>query len=343
MNGRVCFLVLLSVALLAVRVHAQEFDDDGEAGVYGYTSIDYDPNTNVVTAYSETDVYGEALYFYQAEVQLSSNGRYLDEVSPNPSDSSVSATIIYQGAAGNTYQAFGEHEVELTAKWLGGADYEWDEDDDAFGFIEWEYYGIEDPWQFPFTVLDSDEEPEVSVVDLGETFDTAQTSIPASCGTGDQRNTIIQEYVSLGTVYFPQCPEFTQTLVDPNFTFAELNTGSYSWAILRSYFISEMDSLEGLAPGFGVDSAYRNPAKEKAISTANGQKYWPTGSRHMYGDAVDVATTQSTWQTYHDDGKQLGACVETIFSQGGSYAHAHLDWRDLATVGPTFTGCPRGW
>jgi hypothetical protein len=322
--------------------HAQEIDDEGEAGVYGYTSIDYDPNTNVVTAYSETNVYGEALYFYQAEVQLNSNGHYMNEVSPNPTDSSVSATISYQGTAGNTYQAVGQHEVELTSKYLAAADYEYYDEDDAFGFIEWQYYGIDVPWQFPFTALDSDNVPEVGVVNLGQTYETVQTSIPASCGISDERTAMIQEYVMYDTPYFPQCAEFTNALVDQYFTFAQLNTGDYTWAILRNYFISKLDALEGLDPGFNVNSAYRDPSKEYAVAIAAGGTYVP-GSRHQYGDAVDVATTSSTWQTYQTDGHQLGACVEPPSVQGGLYAHAHLDWRDLATVGPTYTGCPTGW
>jgi len=342
MRSKLCSFVLLSAALLAVRAPAQEYDgDQGEPGVFGYTSIDFDPDTNVVTAYSETDVYGEALYFYQAEVQLWSNGNYEVNLSPNPTDSSVSATISYQGAAGNTYQATGAHTVELTAKFLPAAEYEYDEDDDAFGFLSWPSYDIESPWVFPFTVLDSNDPPEIDVVTLGQTYDSAVTTIPASCGNGDQRNTIIQEYVTLATVYFPQCSEFTQTLSDPHFTFKELNTGNYSWAILRSYFISELDALNVLSPGFGVNSAYRNPAKQKAIDIANGQKYWNTGSRHMYGDAVDVATTQSNWTQYQGWGHQLSACVEPSSMSG--YGHAHLDWRDQATLGPTFTGCPKYW
>jgi hypothetical protein len=186
------------------------------------------------------------------------------------------------------------------------------------------------------------EEPDVGVIDLGETHDTAETSIPASCGTGDQPNSIIQEYVCYNTPYFPHGSEFTQTLSDPNFTFAQLNTANFSWAILRSYFISNMDSLEGLSSGFGVNSAYRDPAKEYQVAASFGGRYAP-GSRHLHGDAVDVATTHSTWTTHQTDGHQLGACVEPVSYQGGSYADAHLDWRGLATVGPTYTGCPTGW
>jgi hypothetical protein len=153
---------------------------------------------------------------------------------------------------------------------------------------------------------------------------------------------MIQEYVAHNTPYYPQCLEFTQTVTDPNFSFAQLNYGTYSWAILRSYFLANLDSLKGLKP-FTITSAYRNPVKESSAATSAGGKYY-AGSRHQYGDAVDVASNSSNWQGYHDAGKQLGACVEPIKVQQNSYAHAHLDWRTKATVGPTVgSTCPQPW
>jgi len=340
-NNLYILACLVIASISALPTHAQEFDDQGEVGIYGYTSIDFDPSTNVVTAYSETDVYGEALYFYLASVVLTSNGVTSQQTAQVPSDSSVSTTLDYQGSTGNTYTATGQHEVVMTSKWLGGADSEYYKDDDAFGFIAWQFYDISNPWEFPFTTLESAEAPELGPTTLGETYDTAQTSIPASCGTGDQRNTIIQEYVTYNTVYYPQCAEFAQSVTGSAFTFQQLNSGNYSWAILRSYFIPKLNSLESSAP-FTVRSAYRNPAAESVAATNNNGRFVP-GSRHMYGDAVDIVTTQSTWSTYQTYGHQLGACVEPTSVQGGSYTHAHLDWRDLATVGPTYTGCPKNW
>ncbi len=206
--------------------------------------------------------------------------------------------------------------------------------------MNWALYDIYNPWEYPFTAFNEDTtvDPDLS---LGTTYDSATTSIPASCGVGDEGTAMIQEYVTYNTPYVPQCGEFSETLTDPYFTFAQLNSSQYSWAILRQYFITEIDALHGLAT-VTVDSAYRNPAKEYTVSIANGGVYH-SASRHQYGDAIDAGTTQSTWLTYQADGHQLDACVEPISVQGGSYAHAHLDWRTQATVGPTYLSCPRGW
>ena len=75
-----------------------------------------------------------------------------------------------------------------------------------------------------------------------------------------------------------------------------------------------------------------------------GAKYYP-GSRHQFGDALDIGTNASTLQGFHDAAKQVGgACVEPVAVQGGSYAHCHADWRTQATVGPTVgSACKPGW
>jgi hypothetical protein len=83
--------------------------------------------------------------------------------------------------------------------------------------------------------------------------------------------------------------------------------------------------------------------QSNSLAVLQGNKYHP-GSRHQYGDAVDVGTTTiSMWDTFHADGKQLGACVEPRVYQGNSYTHAHLDWRTQATVGPHYSYCPSNW
>ncbi len=85
MNGKLFLYALISImGFLTARASAQEFDDEGETGAYGYTTIYYDPTTNVVTAYAETELYGNATYFYQAQVLLSSNGNWSESESPNP-------------------------------------------------------------------------------------------------------------------------------------------------------------------------------------------------------------------------------------------------------------------
>ncbi len=229
-----------------------------------------------MTAYSETDLYGNATYYYLAKVELQSNGLEYTAESPNPSTTWANAYIYYQGAAGNTYTATGVHTAVVAAKWIDQSD------DDFYGLINWEYYDIVDPWQFPFTAFSPDT-IDYAPIPLGSTYDTAETTIPATCG--DQRDTIVQEYVAYGTPYYPGCSEFTQTLVDQYFSFGQVNSGNYSWAILRSYFMSNMDSLEALAP-FTVNSAYRNPQRNTK---------WPqrmgVGISHLVGTNTEMLWT----------------------------------------------------
>ena len=108
----------------------------------------------------------------------------------------------------------------------------------------------------------------------------------------------------------------------------------------------QLDSVESKitqdALPFTINSAYRNPAKEYATATAQGGVYY-AGSRHQYGDAVDLNTTSTTWATFQTVGHQYKACVEPINIQKGSYAHAHLDWRTLATTGVHYVSCPKNW
>lgn len=35
-------------------------------------------------------------------------------------------------------------------------------------------------------------------------------------------------------------------------------------------------------------------------------------SRHMFGDAADIASNAGSWQALHDAGKNCGACVEPL-------------------------------
>jgi hypothetical protein len=313
---------------------SQEFNDIGETGAYGYTTISYNPTTNMVIAYSETDLYGYSDYYYQADVQLQSNGRFAESQAPVPGVTWAKVTLTYQGSAGNTYTASGQHSAFVTIKYMG-ARY-----NDQFGFAQWLAFDTFSPMQFPFTAFSADTSNN-AFIPLGTTYDYASATIPAACGSGDERTSMVQEYVSYRTPYFPKCSEFTQSITDPNFTFSQLNYGNYSWAILRSYFMSDIDVLKGLTP-FSINSAYRNPAKESAVSVQSGGKYHP-GSRHQYGDALDVASNSGNWVNYQTLGKQLKACVEPINVHGGSYAHAHLDWRTQATLGPVSKSCPPGW
>lgn len=102
MNKASIFLLLICVFSLEKLVHAQEYDDLDETGFYGYTTIYYNPTSLNVTAYSETDLYGSSSYYYEAAVQVTSNGRSYSAQSPNPNTTYASASVVYQGTAGTT-------------------------------------------------------------------------------------------------------------------------------------------------------------------------------------------------------------------------------------------------
>ena len=321
-------LTLIPFAVLQ-RGGAQEYSDSEGTGIYGYTSIDYDPDTKVVTAYSETYSVGASSYYYFMAVHLESSG--CSASAESKIESTVAAQCTFQGSPGNTYNAYGEHTVGFFVETDEGYA-------DPDGLSLWPEYDIDDPWSFPFTSFGTEEYPGQPETEVGETYDAAITTIPAACG--DQRDTIVAEYESYGTPYFPECDNFTQDTEDPVYTFELLNQGTYSWAILTDYFILDLHELAALN-SFTNSSAYRNPAREYAVSVANGGTYHP-GSRHQYGDAIDVKSTEATWGTYQTDGHQTGACVEPEEVQN-SWAHTHLDWRKEATYGQTWSSCPHGW
>lgn len=334
---RTKFLLMLALIAATLSPHyllAQEYSDIGETGFYGYTTIYYDPTSLDVTAYSETDLYGASTYYYEARVQVTSNGYQYTDQSPNPNTTYASASVVYQGTAGQTYTATGTHSAVIAFKYIGLAD------DDYYGADQWLEYDIDTYYQYPFTAFSPDTYDNGAPIDLGTTYDTAEATIPATCG--DQRTTIIAEYTTYHAPYFPQCSEFTQTSPDPSITFAQFNSSTYSWAIIRSWMIPHLDQVHSTITQdsftFTINSAYRNPAKEYSI---NGGRY--TGSRHIYGDAVDLATTSTNWATFQAIGHANQACVEPTSVQGGSTAHSHMDWRTFATIGPTTASCPKGW
>ena len=147
-----------------------------------------------------------------------------------------------------------------------------------------------------------------------------------SCG--NPRDAIIAEYAQYGVAFTPTCADFTQTAHSAHFSFAELNSGDYTWAIIGG---SLLNGLECVRTGNGntpliINSGYRNPAHNANIPGAAPQ------SRHMFGDAADIASNAGTWQALRNAGKNCGACVEPQNVSGTG--HVHVDWRG---------GCPQGW
>lgn len=153
---------------------------------------------------------------------------------------------------------------------------------------------------------------------------------PPTCG--DERDQLIQEYTDYGvTNLHPTCSDFTQTAHSEHFTFAELNWGTYSWAIIRQRLL---DGLEAMRTEYGgpltITSGYRNPAKDATFTNPPNQ--YPNG-QHRFGLAADISSNSLTWLPLSQAGKRAGACVEPLAMSG--FAHVHVDWRS--------GGCPDNW
>ena len=155
------------------------------------------------------------------------------------------------------------------------------------------------------------------------------------------------QYVSPKTPFVPACSTFTQTSGSVDFPFDQLNTGDYpNWAILRSVLFAGLDTMQqacwnqiGPAPApvcnftFTITSGYRNPA-DNASTPHSGHN-----SRHMFGDAADIATfkNQTTWNVVRAIAKSntVNGCVEP--QNISTLNHVHVEWPDMASLTSSFT------
>ncbi|HEX8197645.1 MAG TPA: D-Ala-D-Ala carboxypeptidase family metallohydrolase, partial [Pyrinomonadaceae bacterium] len=137
-----------------------------------------------------------------------------------------------------------------------------------------------------FSALTNPRVLDQPVINLGSTEYTSSGNCAPPCG--DERDTIIREYRTHGVALKPACPDFTQTRGSERFPFSVLNTGDYSWALIREpltiyftdYGLAQWD-FESVGLQMNVNSAYRNPSRNSRVGGA-------TASRHMYGDAADI-------------------------------------------------------
>jgi hypothetical protein len=169
---------------------------------------------------------------------------------------------------------------------------------------------------------------EVGSEPSGYAIDNVSFNAPQT-KCGDTRDALIQEYATYKVAFNPICSDFTQSASAVNYSFAQLNWGTYSWALVRQPLTTAYP-----APGLGswvtyigsvhtINSAYRNPAHNAAVGGA-------PASRHLFGDAVDLQNVTRT-QSEHD---QLAAAA---MSAGADYIEpvtgpcklgcVHADWR----------------
>src|SRR5205814_825884 len=171
----------------------------------------------------------------------------------------------------------------------------------------------------------------------------SSASAGAVVGCGDNRGWLINEYnnPNYSADFVPGCADFTQS-GSTYFAFTEYNTSDIQrnefpdWAIVRGSLSSGADCARSNYGGpLNINSAYRSPATNNAIDPS------APGSRHIHGDAVDLATDATTWDAVASAGAGEGAgcgspCLEP---RADTFpGHVHFDWRNAAGV-----SCPAGW
>jgi hypothetical protein len=173
----------------------------------------------------------------------------------------------------------------------------------------------------------------------------AYMTIYAASGCGDQRDAIIQEYVSWQVDLSPQCSWFNNgTAHSTHFTNSNMRPGEtyYSWSLIKQPLTVAASSGYGLdrwvdiymaqhtqAPARAIVSGYRSPNHNAQVSD------YKKTSRHMHGDAIDLANATHTYQEYID---LRNAAMDAGTNAGASYVEpwtgkcgsecVHADWRN---------------
>ena len=138
-------------------------------------------------------------------------------------------------------------------------------------------------------------------------------------GCGDERGDMIEEYEDKGVSWTPDCSDFTQSESSTHFSFSDLNSGTYSWAVIDNDLEDGVDDVYDDYGSIDINSGYRSPIKNNQVGGA-------TNSRHVYGDAVDIDSDSSTWDDIAASAySAAGGCIEPKADSGTG--HVHSDWR----------------
>lgn len=104
----------------------------------------------------------------------------------------------------------------------------------------------------------------------------------------------------------------------PNFVLSEfMQEWKGRYAIYQPHVVDYLQDIRNSIGGsLIINSGYRSVAYNASVGGA-------TNSRHMYGDAADVATSAASFQAVSDLCYQLGAGYVDIYT-----GHVHCDWRN---------------
>lgn len=325
MNRRLLFVLAGCIAALPAVAQEGNF-----GGMYAYTSVDYDPDTNTATAYSETDLDSSLPAYYHPGVILSivdQNGNYNYTWPQNCSYSTDNETYdaeecSWGGSPGYTYTATGEHWVEeiiivshpICISSPGDpcpppppTEYA---DEVDFGYYS--SLGIDDPFGGQYTGFASGVDTTVEETVVARTYDSASVGPLATCynadGTADPiRTALIKEYSIQLADFKPACTDF----VSPQefnaqglFAFSYLTPDegvpySGNWALLWPYFNQGLAKvyralgypLNRLAPKVSAGAVNSGYRNPVAERAAAVNKSpYFANSRHMAGDAADLQT-----------------------------------------------------
>ena len=155
-------------------------------------------------------------------------------------------------------------------------------------------------------------------------------SLPQKDSCRDDRDKLMDEYATYRIGMNLSCGSFTSEAHTEHFSFAQLNSGNYKWAVLGKNLLNGLECICKRRPKeqVNLNSGYRNPAHNATLKGA------APDSRHVHGDAADLASGPRTWQSISRDGKACQACVEPLRLIGNSASHVHVDWREK---------CPTSW
>jgi hypothetical protein len=295
--------------------------------VNGYSDIYYDDSTGRVIARCETYLDYDVAAYYQASVQCSIlDGNGHEVAWAGASDYSfwglVDADTSAAAEPDMLYEVWGYHDGQTFVHAAGLYPDQWT---DYYNFLSLDP-NIWPDWNNPQYFSFMGPGPPMGTGDPYIQLATSYDEVVTPCDAVRQQ--IIQEYVDYGVAVIPPCRSFTQTAHSQYFTFSELNTSDYAWALIRSPLTVNQSSGYGLdrwRVEYGgprtINSAYRNPARNARVGGV-------PNSRHVYGDAGDLRNESYggpnealEWQAMYD-----------------AATRAHADWKE-ATNGPCGLRC----
>lgn len=282
--------------------------------VYGSSSIVNDVANNKVKGYSRTELDYDTAAYYTAYVcgELFKEG--VSQVRACQGGLITASINTQFTGVSSASSVLSDHYVDMQYYDEGNQSY-----DDYSGYSFLPGYSYPFDWLFNPPFQFANHYP-VSI-HLGSTY-------VQSCG--NPRDAIVAEYSQYGVSLTAACADFTQTRHGQYFTFGELNTGDYGWALIRDPLVIAQNSGYGLdrwraeyGSGRVCNSCYRNPVHNANVGGA-------AQSRHMYGDAADlrnVTRTEGEWTAMQQAAQRANA--DFIEPRNGpcDIGCVHADWR----------------